>query len=140
LFDIAVARHNPNAEIWAVDWPQVLEVARENAAAAGVSRRYHTIPGSALNVEYGTDFDLALITNFLHHLDPATGEKLLAKVCAALQPGGRVVILEFVPNEDRVSPPTPARFSLTMKYQEPRARLIFALQWAQTPVQVISRY
>ena len=43
-----------------------------------------SIPGSALDVEYGTDFDLALITNFLHHLDPLTGEKLLAKVGAVL--------------------------------------------------------
>jgi hypothetical protein len=55
-----------------------------------------------------------LITNFLHHLDPAMGEKPLAKVGAALKPGGRVVIREFVPNEDRVSPPILARFSLTM--------------------------
>jgi hypothetical protein len=28
--------------------------------------------------------------------------------------GDRVVILEFVPNEDRVSPPAAAKFSLTM--------------------------
>jgi hypothetical protein len=32
----------------------------------------------------------------------------------ALAPGGRVVVLEFVPNPDRVSPPIPARFSLSM--------------------------
>jgi hypothetical protein len=43
-----------------------------------------------------------------------TCERLLAKVRAALKPGGRAVILEFVPNEDRVSPPVPAQFSLTM--------------------------
>ena len=114
LFEIALARHNANAEVWGVDWPNVLEVARENAAAAGVSARYHTIPGSAFDVEYGNDYDLVMITNFLHHFDVPTCEKLLAKVRAALKPGGRAVILEFVPNEDRVSPPVPAQFSLTM--------------------------
>ena len=114
LFEVTLARHNPNAEVWAVDWPNVLEVARENAAAAGVSARYHTIPGSAFDVEYGNDYDLVMITNFLHHFDVPTCEKLLAKVRAALKPGGRAVILEFVPNEDRVSPPVPAQFSLTM--------------------------
>ena len=114
LFEITLARHNPNAEAWAVDWANVLEVARENAAAAGVSGRYHTIPGSAFDVEYGKDFDLVMITNFLHHFDVPTCEKLLTKVHAALKPGGRAVILEFVPNEDRLSPPIPARFSLTM--------------------------
>jgi ubiquinone/menaquinone biosynthesis C-methylase UbiE len=114
LFEITLARHNPNAEVWGVDWPNVLEVARENATAAGVSARYHTIPGSAFDVEYGTDYDLVMITNFLHHFDVPTCEKLLAKVRAALKTGGRAVILEFVPNADRVSPPVPAQFSLTM--------------------------
>jgi SAM-dependent methyltransferase len=114
LFEITLAKHNPNAEVWAVDWPNVLEVAQENAAAAGILDRYHTIPGSAFDVEYGNDHDLVIITNFLHHFDSPTCERLLKKVNAALKPGGRAVILEFVPNEDRVSPPVPARFSLTM--------------------------
>jgi hypothetical protein len=35
-------------------------------------------------------------------------------VSAALKPGGRTAILEFVPNEDRISPPMAAGFSLTM--------------------------
>jgi ubiquinone/menaquinone biosynthesis C-methylase UbiE len=60
---------------------------------------------------YGNDYDLVMITNFLHHFDLPTCEKLLAKVRAALKSGGRAVILEFVPNEDRVSPPVPAQFS-----------------------------
>ena len=114
IFEITLAAHNPNAEIWAVDWPNVLVVARENAEAAGISARYHTIPGSAFDVEYGKDHDLVMLTNFLHHFDPPTCEKLLVKVHASLKPGGRAVILEFVPNEDRVSPPIPAHFSLTM--------------------------
>jgi 2-polyprenyl-3-methyl-5-hydroxy-6-metoxy-1,4-benzoquinol methylase len=114
LYDIAVARHNPNAEVWAVDWANVLEVARENATKAGVASRYHTIPGSAFDVEYGQDYDVALVVNFLHHFDTAACEKLLRKVQGALKPGGRVVLLEFVPNDDRVSPPMAASFSLIM--------------------------
>ena len=39
---------------------------------------------------------------------------LLKKVRASLKPGGRAATLEFVPNEDRVSPPMPAAFSLIM--------------------------
>lgn len=119
LYDIAIAGHNSHAEIWAVDWANVLEVARENAIKAGVAERYHTIPGSAFDVEYGQDYDVALVVNFLHHFDPATCEKLLRKVQAALKPGGRVVVLEFVPNEDRVSPPTAASFSLIMLASTP---------------------
>jgi 2-polyprenyl-3-methyl-5-hydroxy-6-metoxy-1,4-benzoquinol methylase len=114
LFGIALARQNPNAQIVALDWSNVLAVAQENARAAGLAGRYRTLPGSAFEVDYGGDYDLVLLTNFLHHFDVATCEMLLRKVHAALKPGGRAVALEFIPNEDRVSPPVAAAFSLMM--------------------------
>jgi SAM-dependent methyltransferase len=114
LFGITIAQHNPQAEIVAADWPSVLAVASEHARAAQVHDRYRTLAGDAFKVEFPSGFDVALVTNFLHHFDPPTCTNFLTKVHAALKPGGRVVVLEFVPNPDRVSPPVPARFSLTM--------------------------
>lgn len=114
LFGLAFATRNPHAEIVGVDWANVLELSKENAKAAGVADRHGTIAGSAFDVDYGTGYDVVLLTNFLHHFDPPTNEKLLRKVHAALAEGGRAVTLEFVPNEDRVSPPGVAGFSLTM--------------------------
>jgi SAM-dependent methyltransferase len=114
LFGIAFATQNKQAEVTAVDWKAVLEVAKENAQKAGVADRYSTIPGSAFDVEFGTGYDLVLLTNFLHHFDPPTCETLLRKVRAALAGGGRAVTLEFVPNEDRVTPPEVAGFSMVM--------------------------
>jgi hypothetical protein len=55
-----------------------------------------------------------LLTNFLHHFDKPTCVGLLKKIHAALRPGGQCATLEFVPNEDRVSPATPAAFAMTM--------------------------
>src|SRR6266853_7002272 len=43
LYGLAFAKRNPQVEVFAVDWPNVLSVAKENAAAAGVSDRYHTM-------------------------------------------------------------------------------------------------
>jgi hypothetical protein len=60
-----------------------------------------------------------LLTNFLHHFDQPTNVGLLKKVHAALKPGGRAATLEFVPDEDRVSPPQPASFALTMLASTP---------------------
>ena len=119
LFGLAFATQNPQAEITALDWKAVLEVAKENAAKAGVSDRYQTIEGSAFDVEFGTGYDLVLLTNFLHHFDVPTCEALLRKVRAALADGGRAVTLEFVPNEDRVSPPDAAAFSVMMLTSTP---------------------
>lgn len=114
LFGIAFATQNRQAEVTAVDWKPVLEVARENAEKAGVSDRYSTIDGSAFDVEFGSDYDLVLLTNFLHHFDPPTCETLLKKVRGALADNGRAATLEFVPNEDRVTPPEVAGFSMVM--------------------------
>jgi 2-polyprenyl-3-methyl-5-hydroxy-6-metoxy-1,4-benzoquinol methylase len=114
LYGLAFAKNNPQASIVALDWPNVLEVAKENARNAGVADRYATIAGSAFDVDYGTGYDLVLLTNFLHHFDPPTNEILLRKVHAALGEGGRAVTLEFVPNEDRISPPESAAFSMMM--------------------------
>jgi hypothetical protein len=114
IFGVTIARRNPNARIVGLDWGMVLEVAKENAAKAGVADRYETIAGSAFDVDFGRDYDFVLLTNFLHHFNPATNEALLRKVHAALKPGGKAVTLEFVPNEDRISPPAAATFSLMM--------------------------
>jgi ubiquinone/menaquinone biosynthesis C-methylase UbiE len=114
LFGITIARQNPQAHIYAVDWTAVLEIAREHAISAGVAGRWHEIEGSAFDVEFGGDYDVALITNFHHHFDPATIETLMRKVHGALHPDGVVVTLEFVPAEDRISPPEPAAFAMMM--------------------------
>lgn len=114
VFGVTVAQQIPGAQIYAVDWANVLEVAKENAKARGVGDRHHLIPGSAFDVDYGSGYDAALLTNFVHHFDPPTNVKLLQKIAKALKPGGQLVILEFVPNPDRVSPPVPAMFSVNM--------------------------
>jgi len=114
LYGITLAAKNPNAEIVAQDWAAVLTVAEQNAAKAGVSDRFSKLPGDAFTTEFGVGYDIVLVTNFLHHFSVETNEKLLRKVYAALAPGGRVVTMEFIPNEDRITPPVDAEFSLMM--------------------------
>lgn len=113
MFGIEVALRT-QAEIVAQDWPNVLQVAEANAQSAGVSDRYRLLPGDAFAVEFGSGYDAVLLTNFLHHFDEQTCVNLLRKISACLNPEGRLMTLEFVPNEDRVSPPIPAMFSMMM--------------------------
>jgi ubiquinone/menaquinone biosynthesis C-methylase UbiE len=120
MFGITIAKRFPNAEIVALDWPNVLEVAKENAEQAGISDRYSTIAGSAFEVEFGGNYDLILLTNFLHHFDEATCVSLLRKVNKALADDGTALTLEFVPDEDRISPPGAAGFSLVMLASTPQ--------------------
>jgi SAM-dependent methyltransferase len=121
-FGIEIAKAAPGARIVAQDWPAVLEVARANAVAAGVADRWSVLPGSAFEVPFGGDYDLVLLTNFLHHFDTETCESVLRKSFAALVPGGRVMTLEFIPNDDGVSPPFAAMFSMVMLVSTPKGK------------------
>ena len=77
-FGIVLAQKNPRVDVVALDWAAVLEVARENAEKAGVGDRYRLLPGDAFKVDYGTGFDVVLVTNFLHHFDRATNGRSCA--------------------------------------------------------------
>ena len=119
MYGIGVAKENPGAQVYAADWKNVLEVAKANAQAMGVGDRYHLIPGSAFETDFGSGYDVVLIPNFLHHFDVTTCTSFLKKVRGVLKPGGRAAILEFIPNDDRVTPPTAAAFSMIMLVNTP---------------------
>jgi len=113
-FGIACLKRNPQAKVVALDGATVLEVGAENAQQAGVAERWSKLPGDAFQADLGKDYDAVLVTNFLHHFTPEICEQFLRRLHAALKPGGKVAVLEFVPNDDRVTPPVPASFALIM--------------------------
>jgi predicted O-methyltransferase YrrM len=111
---LAFGKKNPKTQVVAVDWAAVLEIARDNARKAGVADRFTAISGSAFDVDFGSDYDVVLVPNFLHHFNAADCVRFLKKANAALRAGGTIAIVEFVPNPDRISPPPSAGFSLIM--------------------------
>jgi len=120
VFGIAIGKAVPGARIVGLDWRPVLEVALENARLSGLETRYDTIAGSAFDVEWGAGYDLVLIPNFLHHFEREGCVSILGRARRALAPGGAVLVVEMVPNNDRVSPPFPAAFAFVMLASTPK--------------------
>jgi len=115
IFGVSIAQHYPAAQITACDWPSVLEVVESNARKFGVADRHSKLAGDALKLDFGSEvYDVVLVTNFLHHFTPDTNIEFMKKVRTALKPGGRALVLEFVPNNDRISPKQSAHFPLVM--------------------------
>jgi hypothetical protein len=119
IFGIMVAQQYKSAEIYALDWSNVLQVATENAHKFGVADRHHLIEGSAFEVDFGDGYDVVLLTNFLHHFDKETNTNLLRKINRSMKADGKLMTLEFIPNDDRVSPPSESMFSLVMLANTP---------------------
>ena len=121
----------PAAQVTALDWAAVLEVALEVAQGAGVAARYRTLPGSAFEVDWGAGYDLVLLTNFLHHFDRDTCVELLKRARRGLAAGGQALALDFVPNEDRVLPPFPAMFAFMMLGSTPKGDVYTAREYSE---------
>jgi 2-polyprenyl-3-methyl-5-hydroxy-6-metoxy-1,4-benzoquinol methylase len=113
-YGIALLESGAARTVVALDWPNVLEVARANAAEAGVLDQWRALPGNALTTPLGGDYDTVLLPNFLHHFDPDTCRTFLQRIHAALRPGGRAVIVEYLPDDDRVTPSAAAWFAVQM--------------------------
>jgi len=131
LYGIEVARRSAECQVTFQDWPGVLAVTRAHAEEAGLRARARYLPGSAFEVELGSGHDAILVTNFLHHFAREACAGFLARCRAALAPGGRVAVLEFVLEEDRVTPPRSAAFDLVMVATTPRGAAYTVAEYEQ---------
>lgn len=114
LFGIEVANTISDASVMAIDWANVLEVAKKNAALAGLADRYKTTSDNAFEVDWGDNHDLILLPNILHHFDQNGCVRLLCKAKESLSIDGSVFVIDIMPNPDRVSPPEQAAFAYHM--------------------------
>jgi len=114
VWGIALAEQSPQAKIVAADWLKVLEVTKRIVARYGLGERLQTLPGDFLEANFGRGHYVATIGHILHSEGRERSRRLLKKVFEALEPGGTVVIAEFMPNNDRTGPPNALLFAVNM--------------------------
>jgi ubiquinone/menaquinone biosynthesis C-methylase UbiE len=114
FYGIELARMLPEVVVTAVDWPSVLELAFANARAVGMADRFRMLAGSAFEVDWGRGFDLVIVANFLHHFSRENCATILRKVRLSLSQKGHACAIDFVPDDNRVSPPVQAMFAFWM--------------------------
>jgi ubiquinone/menaquinone biosynthesis C-methylase UbiE len=119
-WSLAFAQAIPKARVTVVDLPGVTTITREYADRYGVGDRYEYIDGSLREVDFGRDrFDLAILGHIIHGEGAEWGRKLIQKCAAALRDKGRLLIAEFVPNDERTGKVLPMLFGLNMLLHTP---------------------
>lgn len=99
-YSIAACERTPGTEATVVDDPLALDVARENAAGAGLDDRVSVRGADLLTDDLGggdgdgETYDVAFVFNVVHGMTSAENERLLASVADTLAPGGRVVVVD----------------------------------------------
>jgi cyclopropane fatty-acyl-phospholipid synthase-like methyltransferase len=96
MYGYTLAATQPHARVWSLDWPNVLPEARKHAAEMGLADRVEAIPGDMFEVPLGGPYDVAMVTNVLHHFAPERGVTLLRRVADARAEDGRLVLVGFV--------------------------------------------
>jgi predicted O-methyltransferase YrrM len=113
-YSIAFAQAGEDVHADVFDLESVVPITRRHIEEAGLADRVGTRVGDLLEDSYGTGYDLVFISAICHMLSPDENRAMLSKAFAALAPGGRVVIQDFILSSAKTAPKSGALFALNM--------------------------
>lgn len=125
-FDITLCEANPELRATVVDFPNVARLGRKYVEKAGLSDRITYQEGNALKADWPGGQDIVLMSYLFSGVPGETHESLIEKAKSALNPGGLVLIHDFVVREDRSGPPLAALWQLQHTAFTPEARSLDA--------------
>jgi SAM-dependent methyltransferase len=108
----ARARHGVSAVVF--DLPSVVPLTRGYIQEEGLSAAVEAEAGDYLRDPLGSGYDLVFMSAVVHSNSADENRLLVRKAASALNPGGRLVIQDFLMAEDRTGPPQAALFALNM--------------------------
>jgi ubiquinone/menaquinone biosynthesis C-methylase UbiE len=115
VWGIGVAEADPETRVIAQDLSQVLAQTKKYVESCGLASQYDYLPGDMHQVEFPAgQYDLVLLGHIIHGENEASARKLLGRLRGALKPGGRLAIIDMIPNNERTGPPFPLIFALNM--------------------------
>ncbi len=94
LYSITMCRRHPSLRVTVVDLEPAARVGQELVVQAGLADRFVFNIGSLAHASFGENHDAAFLFNVMHHLDEDVNRAALRRLCAALKPGGKLVIWE----------------------------------------------
>lgn len=123
-WSIAIAKRDRSCRATVVDLPAVLPAARRAVAAAGLDAQFHFLAGDMFSIEWdGSAHDLAIAGNLCHLFDEAVNCRLLTRLFYTLRPGGRLAILDAIPNERLDGPRSVVLYALGLALRTTRGQV-----------------
>jgi len=105
---------NPQLSAAIFDLPTTRPFAEETVARFNLTNRIIFKPGSYLTDDIPGRYDAAWLSHILHQESPADCQAIINKTVSVLEPGGLIMIHEFILDNDMASPLFPALFALNM--------------------------
>lgn len=115
-YSIRFCEQYPELSATVFDLPEALDVAREDAAGAGIGDRVTTHGGDYETDDLGAEYDVVLLFNVIHAHDPAEVQALLERAHDALAPGGRLLVLDQLAGTARMPVPKAGLAFIALTY------------------------
>jgi ubiquinone/menaquinone biosynthesis C-methylase UbiE len=113
IFGMTILSRDPSAKVTQLDWPNVNAIAKKLNQERGLNGKIRFIDGEHRSATIEPNYyDLVLASNFCRFESPKGNQELFAKAYRALKPGGKLIVNDFLPNEERTGPPFALRFSV----------------------------
>ena len=113
-YTIAFLRRNPAMTAVIFDLENVISMAAERIAKEEMGNRIDLVAGDFYRDEFPGGCDLALLSAIIHQNSPERNVDLYTKIYNALEPGGAIVVRDYVMDESRTEPPAGALFAINM--------------------------
>ena len=113
-YSIAFAKANSEVTAEVLDLPDVIPLTQKYIRKAGLTDRIRARVGDMLLDPLGDSFDLVLLSAICHMFSPDENRALYRRAHAALVPGGRLLVQDFILEPEKTAPRFAALFSLNM--------------------------
>jgi SAM-dependent methyltransferase len=123
-YTLAFLKQNPKLQATILDFPETTETARRYAAEAGMSDRVAHVQGNALTTEWPGAQDVVLMSYVWSAVGGNDIRTLARRAFEALKPGGRVLVHDFMVNDQHDGPRFAAWYLLAALPDNPDAECL----------------
>jgi SAM-dependent methyltransferase len=113
-YAIRFCQANPHLKATVFDLPATAPFARKTIARFGLSSRIDFQAGDYLHDAIPGTYDVVWLSQILHAMGPERCRTVIEKAVSVLEPGGVILIHEFLMNDTHDGPLFPALFALNM--------------------------
>lgn len=132
VWSIAMLEQDSGSHATVLDFPSVTNVAESYVAQHGLANRFSYWPGDleAMDMD-GARFDMVVMAHICHILGPTATQKAFRNLRNVLKPGGRIAIVDFVPDDQRSKAGWPLIFGVNMLITTPEGDVFTAAEYTQ---------
>jgi SAM-dependent methyltransferase len=113
-YSMEFVRRKPEMEATAFDLPNVVPITRQFIDQEGFSGKIKTYTGDYTTDDLPSGFDLAFLSAVLHSNSLEVNQELIKKCYHSLNKNGKILIQDWIMNNERTQPTSGAIFAVNM--------------------------